>query len=211
MCVAATRWDGPALMFLQVDVPTHIEALLIDANDARREMLNLTLGRGDIALKAAFKTADEALAFAADYELAIYYAESATDGVYADVESLAAGDVPALLILLNSDEAEDIEKLLNSGADHVLPVGPGADRLSVATVNAVAAGRKVRKVVRDLERVERTLTESKMIARAKMILIARHGIGEDDAHRRVQKMSMERNLPLADMARQIVDAQDLLC
>ena len=42
-------------------------------------------------------------------------------------------------------------------------------------------------------------------------LIARHGIGEEEAHRRVQKMSMERNLPLADMARQIIEAEDLLC
>lgn len=205
------RRMGAFLMFLEVKDPTYISALLIDADDARRAMFNLTLGHGDIVLQETCSTCDEALAYTGACDLLIYYAMSSEPSVCDDIERLSQSASAALLVLLHSDNGDAIETLLDRGADHVLPVGPGANRLSVATVSALATGRKVRKVRGDLEQVQRALRETKSIARAKMILISRHRIGEDEAHRRVQKLSMERNLPLAEMAQQIIDAEDLLC
>ncbi|MEM7719053.1 MAG: ANTAR domain-containing protein, partial [Pseudomonadota bacterium] len=128
-----------------------------------------------------------------------------------DLKRLRAGQDAAILVLLESSSREDVDNFLDCGADHVLPLGLQSDRLFVATVSAVTHGRKRREIERESKEARRALAEAKHISRAKMILIARHRIDEEEAHRRVQKMSMERNLPLADMARQIIEAEDLLC
>lgn len=198
-------------MFLQVRDPAQLSALLIDADETRREMFQLTLGSRDIALSDCVASVSEALSRDGGYDLVIYYAKAADAAALSDLRRLSGGQEAAVLVLLESFSREDIDHLLDNGADHVLPLGLQSDRLFVATVSAVTHGRKRREIERESEKAKRALAEAKRISRAKMILIARHGIGEEEAHRRVQKMSMERNLPLAEMARQIIDAEDLLC
>lgn len=198
-------------MFLDVREPAQLTALLIDADEARREMFQLTLGSRDIALSDCVGSVNEALSAKGTYELIIYYAQRADGPALSDLRRLSMGQEAAILVLLETVTREDIDQLLNNGADHVLPLGLQADRLFVATISAVTHGRKRREIERETEKTKRALAEAKRVSRAKMILIARHGIGEEEAHRRVQKMSMERNLPLADMAKQIIDAEDLLC
>lgn len=198
-------------MFLQVKDPTQVTAILIDGNDARRGMFDLTLGSSDISLAQGFASVDAALAAPLPCDLAIYYASDAGPAAVSDLERLSAARMAAILVLLESTARDDIERLLDTGADHVLPLGLQADRLIVATVSALALGRKRRRAQRALDQSTRALDEAKQVARAKMILMGRHGVGEDEAHRRVQKMSMERNLPMAEMAKQIIDAEDLLC
>ena len=198
-------------MFLEVKEPSEITAILVDPDDARREMVTLTLGSGDISLMATCKTVSEALAYSGAYDLTVYYAQSANAQAKKDVERLSQAAEASVLVLLEADDREAIEALLNCGADHVLPVGLSADRLFVATVSALAVRRKMHQTKGALEKIPKDLMDMKSIARAKMILISRHGIGEEEAHRRVQKMSMKRNLTLAQMAQQIIDAEDLLC
>lgn len=198
-------------MFLQVKEPAQLTALLIDADVARREMFQLTLGSRDIALSESVGTVDEALQRAGSFELVMYYAQRACPDALSDLRRLRARQAAAILVLLETVTHDDIDLLLVNGADHVLPLGLQADRLFVATVSAVSTGRKRREIEKDCEKAQRALQEAQRVSRAKMILIARHGIGEEEAHRRVQKMSMERNLPLPDMAKQIIDAEDLLC
>lgn len=198
-------------MFLEVKDAAHLKALLIDADETRREMFQLILGNRDIALSECVGSVDEALCLDGSFQLILYYAQRANEAALSDLRRLSAGQEAAILVLLETVAREDVDRLLDEGADHVLPLGLQADRLFVATISAVAQGRKRRALETRCEDAERSLSEARRISRAKMILIARHGIGEDEAHRRVQKMSMERNLPLAVMAKQIVDAEDLLC
>lgn len=198
-------------MFCQVNEPAQLTALLIDADVARREMFQLSLGSRDIALSESTGTVNEALSSKGGFDLVIYYATRADTSAISDLRRLRLGQEAAILVLLEAYSRDDIDMLLDSGADHVLPLGLQSDRLFVATVSAVTHGRKRREIERESENAKKALAEAKRISRAKMILIARHGIGEEEAHRRVQKMSMERNLPLADMAKQIIDAEDLLC
>ena len=198
-------------MFLSLKDPQLQRAILIDANDARRETFQLMLGNRNIALEACFVSIDDAIADRSEPELAVLYVEAASGAEIADLARLRSCKACAVLVLVDEADEQDIEKLLEAGADHVLPLGLQADRFSIATSSALAQARKQRQIEHDKTQAETALSEVKRIARAKMILIARHGIDEDEAHRRVQQMSMERNLPLADMAGQIIDAESLLC
>ncbi len=198
-------------MFLQVKDPCQTTAVLIDANEARSEMFHLMLGRRDVALSDCFASVDQALASGVSPELVLIYIEMVDKAAIADLARLRGDMASAILVLLESAARKDIETLLAHGAHHVLPLGLDADRFSLATITAVAQADRLRVLEQAVAAAENEVDTTKRIARAKMILIARHGIGEDEAHRRLQKLSMQRNLPLADMARQIIDAEELLC
>ncbi|MEL6570829.1 MAG: ANTAR domain-containing protein [Pseudomonadota bacterium] len=198
-------------MFLRLNDPQQQHAVLIDRNEARREMFEMTLAGGNIALDQCFACVDEALAAHMTPELAIIYFEGAHTEDLRDLGRLRACTSAAVLALLEAANPGDIALILDAGADHVLPLGLQSDRFSIATVCTLAQARKQRQLEHDKAQAEHALADAKRIARAKMILMARHGIDESDAHRRVQKLSMERNLPLADMAGQIIDAESLLC
>jgi response regulator NasT len=40
--------------------------------------------------------------------------------------------------------------------------------------------------------------------------MSRQGLSEDDAHRRMRRIAMDRNMKLVDVARRLIDAADLL-
>ncbi|MGK8206570.1 nitrate- and nitrite sensing domain-containing protein [Burkholderia cenocepacia] len=88
-------------------------------------------------------------------------------------------------------------------AVHVLP-----ERLTSATPSTLArlrsllesqsatlAGAEV-----ELDAARRTLFERRLVQRAKTMLMARFGMREDAAYRTLQKASMDRNRPLAEIA-----------
>ena len=199
------------MMFLQLKDPCQLSAVLIDANEARGEMFDLMLGHRDVALGDRFTSVDQALGSGADPELFLIYVEMVDQAAIADLRRLRGARAAAILVLLESAAQRDIEALLENGAHHVLPLGLDADRFSLATITAVAQAGRQRALEQAVTAARAEVDLTKTIARAKMILIARHSIDEDEAHRRIQKLSMQRNLTLADMARQIIDAEELLC
>ncbi|HWL75023.1 MAG TPA: ANTAR domain-containing protein, partial [Burkholderiaceae bacterium] len=52
------------------------------------------------------------------------------------------------------------------------------------------------------------IRDRNMIDRAKNILIRRAGITEDEAYRRMQRMSWDKNVKLAQVAEMIITAED---
>lgn len=199
------------MMFCEVREPQQRNAALIDADPSRREMFALMLGTRNLQVAARYASVDEALSVERLPELSLINTDRVSDAVLGDIARLRAGAETAILLLVAEAEADDIEAAVGAGADHVLPVGLQSDRFSVGAAGALGAFRQRQTQLKALSKAEHDLAAAKQIFRAKVILIARHGLNEQDAHRRIQKMSMERNVPLREMARLIVDAEDLLC
>ena len=61
----------------------------------------------------------------------------------------------------------------------------------------------------DSARLQTTLANRKIIERAKGILMRNHRWSEPEAFRRLQRGAMNRRVPMADLARQILDGQDV--
>ncbi len=59
-------------------------------------------------------------------------------------------------------------------------------------------------------RLEEALETRKLLSQAKGLLIERHGLSEQEAHRRMQKEASRRNLKLAEVARAVLTAGALL-
>jgi AmiR/NasT family two-component response regulator len=62
----------------------------------------------------------------------------------------------------------------------------------------------------ELQRLRTQLEERKVVERAKGMLMKTRGMDEEAAYRLLRKFAMDRKLKLAEVARQLVDAADLL-
>ena len=62
----------------------------------------------------------------------------------------------------------------------------------------------------ELDDVRSKLTERKLVERAKGILMKSRNLAEDQAYRTLRKLAMDRNLKLAEVARQVIDVTELL-
>lgn len=198
------------MTFLEVKEPVQLRTVLVDPVVARREMFCLMLGDRDLQLTETFESVSSLLEAQPSCDLVMVCADAVNERVIADVQTLR-GATWGVLVLLDATGPSDIETVIAAGADHVLPLRPAADRFSIAAHAAIAQARLRHSMEQACEQARRQLDDMKSVSRAKMILMARHAIGEDEAHRRVQEMSMKRNLALPAMACQIIDAEDLLC
>lgn len=58
------------------------------------------------------------------------------------------------------------------------------------------------------ERAEQRLADRRDVERAKAVVAERLGLGEDEAYRWLRQSAMDARLPLGDLARQVLRAQD---
>ncbi|PKM05498.1 MAG: transcription antitermination regulator [Gammaproteobacteria bacterium HGW-Gammaproteobacteria-6] len=69
---------------------------------------------------------------------------------------------------------------------------------------------RLQELGQQLDEARRSLSERKLVDRAKGLLMAQHGLKEDEAYRMLQNAAMERSQRLADVAQTLLDYADLL-
>jgi response regulator NasT len=75
---------------------------------------------------------------------------------------------------------------------------------------AIARFQEFQALRHELEEARVSLEERKLVDRAKGLLMQRRGIGEAEAYRVLRKAAMDRQLKLAELARQLIATADLL-
>ena len=78
--------------------------------------------------------------------------------------------------------------------------------LAVATS---ADYREVRRLKEENERLRKALEERKLVDKAKGILMKKEGIPEDEAYRRIQKLSMDKRKKMVEIAEAIILAEEV--
>jgi len=63
----------------------------------------------------------------------------------------------------------------------------------------------------ELQAASTALAERKLIERAKGLLMAHRGLGEDEAYRALRRMAMNQKRCLAEVARSVLDMAEVVC
>ncbi len=69
--------------------------------------------------------------------------------------------------------------------------------------------KEMRTLKDENERLRKALEERKLVDKAKGILMRKEGIPEDEAYRRIQKLSMDKRKRMADIAEAIILADEV--
>jgi len=62
----------------------------------------------------------------------------------------------------------------------------------------------------EVGRLQEALETRRLVERAKGVLMDRSGLSEGDAFRRIQRRARDTNRTMADVARQLIDAPEIL-
>jgi AmiR/NasT family two-component response regulator len=113
-------------------------------------------------------------------------------------------------ILVSADH--DAELLARAGADYVMayltkPVKP--TDLAAAIVVAMARFAQLQSIRREAADLRQALDDRKIIERAKGAAIRRMQVDEQEAFRRMRKLSSDRNLKLVQVARMVLTAEEV--
>lgn len=131
------------------------------------------------------------------------------DGLTLAEELLAERRVPMIVVSAYSDEAL-IQRAGAAGVYGYL-VKPIDERGLAAQIQvAVSRFTETERLRADREKLAADLETRKLLDRAKSIMIKRAGISEAEAHRRLQQESQKRRIPLAELCRKIIDAEELM-
>lgn len=122
----------------------------------------------------------------------------------------AADGGPALVVLTPTGSRQALKLAVDTGAlVHLVEPVP-AQALTAAVRLAVARAEDLRQLSAELTQVRESVKARKVVERAKSILMQRFGLTEEEAHRRLQRESRNRNRKLLDTAWHVVRAESVL-
>jgi two-component system, response regulator PdtaR len=113
-----------------------------------------------------------------------------------------------VIILTAHGHPNLIDQAVQDGVVHYLLKPVTSPSLHAAIQVAVARARELKSLRENVNVLELTLRERKLIERAKGILMTRRNLSEPDAFRLLQRQSQDKRMPMAKLAESIVQADE---
>lgn len=127
-----------------------------------------------------------------------------TDGLTA-AEAIVEQELAAVLILTAFSNRDKVARATRAGVMAYL-VKP-FDKVDLVPAIEVAVQRwnEARVLANESKNLTERLETRKLVERAKGVLRERHGLSEEDSFRLIQRISMERGMPMAKVAERLLD------
>jgi two-component system, response regulator PdtaR len=131
------------------------------------------------------------------------------DGVTA-TERIMRDRPTAIVMITAFSERELVDAALRAGASGYLVKPVSDEQIEPALRVALNRFAELRDLSGELTDLKEALEARKLVERAKGILMQRLQLPEDEAYRKLQKLSRDRRQPLKQTAEQVIAAADLL-
>ena len=118
---------------------------------------------------------------------------------------------PVPLVLCGDHIGPDLaDRIAQLPVFGVLPPSPSSGLLRLVVATAHARHDAWRREQIRADELHQRLEDRKIIERAKGILMQREGLSESDAYRMLQRTSQSRNVPMAELSRSLLAAEELI-
>jgi AmiR/NasT family two-component response regulator len=131
------------------------------------------------------------------------------DGLDLAEKLLALRQCPMIVVSAYSDPAM-LERAGRIGMFGYLIKPVRNEALAAQVEVAVRRFREQDRLVRENQQLSQTLENRKLVERAKGIFMKRLGLDEPEAHRRLQQESQKRRIGIVDLARRIVENEEMM-
>ncbi len=133
------------------------------------------------------------------------------DGIHA-AETILQQDLAGCVVLLTAyGDREIIDRASAAGVTGYI-VKPVEERLLLPTIEvALAQSRRLRQSREETRKAVDRLNDSKLIHRAQAVLARTQGVPESRAYEILRRMSMDKRVPMAELARSILEQEEKPC
>jgi len=198
-------------MQIRLKEPHRQRAVVVSSRGAPEHFLEAMLLERGVVVAASLVEID--LCEAQDLpqcDMIIVYADDAAKSPVPLLEKLAARtDLPVMLVTA-TDDGPTLSAAIEAGAHAVLSIAVASDRLNAAILSALAVHGQIDGHRRLASQAQEALENRKLIERAKGIIMETRGLTEAAAFAHLQKLSMDGNQLLPEVAKTVIAAKALL-
>jgi two-component system, response regulator / RNA-binding antiterminator len=115
-----------------------------------------------------------------------------------------------VVMFSQNGEREMVKAATKAGVSAYVVGTIPSERLAPVIEAAIARFEETKQLRDELQMANLKLDERKVIERAKGILMRQRNLDEDEAYKMLRSMAMQRNMKLADLSSQLIDAAKLL-
>lgn len=126
------------------------------------------------------------------------------------VGTLSRSNPKPVLMFADASDRDTMRAAIRAGVSAYVVDGFSEGRLRSVMELAITRFEEYQRLRAELEDARAKLADRRDIERAKGMLMQRRRLTEDEAHRALRKMAMDRNLTLGDAARALISALELL-
>jgi response regulator NasT len=119
-------------------------------------------------------------------------------------------DPRPIVMFTHDGDKEQIKLATQAGVSAYVVGSIPSERLTPVIDAAVARFEEYRNLRSQLLQAKVKLDERKVIERAKGLLMKQRGLNEDSAYEMLRSMAMKKNMKLADLSNQLIDAASML-
>jgi response regulator NasT len=189
-----------------------VKVLLIDDTRTRARVLRKALQDGgyEVVQAAAAPLALLKAVERAQPDVIIIDVDSPSRDVLEHIVVMSQ-NAPRPIVMFARDPAQEtIREAVKAGVSAYVVDGLEAARVKPIIDVACARFEEFQRLRGELAQVRENLSERKLVERAKGILMQRRGLSEEDAYAALRGMAMDRKQRLADAARSVIEAAELL-
>jgi len=189
-----------------------VRVLLIDDTRARARVLRKALQDGgyEVVQAAAAPLALMKAVERAQPDVIIIDVDSPSRDVLEHIVVMTQ-NAPRPIVMFARDAGEAmIREAVKAGVSAYVVDGMEAARVKPIIDVACARFEEFQRLRGELAEARESLSERKLVERAKGILMQRRGLSEEAAFAALRGMAMDRKLRLAEVARSVIDAAALL-
>lgn len=118
-------------------------------------------------------------------------------------------DLPTVLFTKNSHK-ETIKNAIDAGVTAYIVDGIDPSKLNNILEISIEQFKKHKQLLSDLQDTKNKLADRKDIEKAKVLLMKIHQLSENDAFQLLRKNAMSHRMPMGEMSRRLLEAEQLL-
>lgn len=186
--------------------------MLVDESRGRAAILEHALLEAGCDVVARLLAGDDLLQAVAraQPDLIIIDMDSPDRDTLEHMRSISAEHPKPIVMFAESADSDTIAEAVRAGVSAYVVDGLSAGRIKPIMDVAIARFREFQALRKELDAAKSSLAERKDIERAKGLLMKQRGWSEDEAYQALRKLAMDRNLRLAEVARNVISVADLL-
>jgi len=115
-----------------------------------------------------------------------------------------------IVMFAEQDTPQIIQKVVKSGVNAFIVDDIQASRIRSIVELAIARFKEKQALLNELHVTKHKLEERKVLDKAKGLLMTKKGCTENEAYTSLRKMSMDKGLPIATVAQNIIDVMELV-
>jgi response regulator NasT len=140
----------------------------------------------------------------------ILVSESMHEAVLRQMQNVCRSRPTPMLVFTSDTRQTSINAAVKAGASAYVVDCDVPDRLDALLNVACVRFREQLRVDRELKKIKTALQDRKIVERAKGIIMRQKRVSEDQAYRSMQKLAMDRNKRMGEIAEQIIAASEIL-